>query len=54
MNAPLAEVVEHPWIKGGWTINDPMAPKGHPNLFASKQSAEAAAEARNKKRRNAK
>lgn len=49
---PLAKVVPHPHIEGAWTLDDPLAqPGGHLLLFASKASAETAAERRNKTRR---
>ncbi len=47
---PQAEAVPHPTVKGGWTVRDILTPKGA-GLFVSKQSAEMAAAARNKHRR---
>lgn len=48
---PQAKAVPHPHIEGAWTLEDPMAPRNRPLMFASKASAEAAAAARNKERR---
>lgn len=52
MNTPLASAAPHPFIKGAYTVDDPMAPRGRPLFFASKERAEIAASKRNETRRN--
>lgn len=47
---PPAVAVPHPTVTGGWTVHDTLTKKGT-GLFVSKASAEAAAAARNKRRR---
>jgi hypothetical protein len=52
MTPPTAEAIPHPNVTGGWTLRDTLTPKGKPEgLYVSKASAEAAATARNKHRR---
>lgn len=39
-------IAPHPWVKGGYMLNDPTAPaSGYVPLFASKKRAEETADA---------